>query len=776
MARLTDDEIRTLTDAEIQDATSFVSGDIARDRAKAEYYFLGLPKGDLSPPEIEGRSSVVDTTVRNTVLGMEAPLIKTFCGTENVVEFSETQPEDAEKAKLATEYLNYILRKKNPGFQIISTWIRDSLLQKVGFIKVWWDDSAIESTEEYRAQSPEQLAMLLDDDEIEVTAQKAYEDEEAAKAKQKQLEQMQAQIAQALQAVSNPANAGNGDPLAHAQQMQQQMEAFAAQPVPMLYDITVKRTKSGGRLCIENVPYDEMLVSRKCKRMDDDTFKAHRVIRTIGYLRAAGYKNVDDIESDESAWVTTEATERSQMSGGNQSMLNSGSLADPDMREVWITECYVKADIDGSGIAEWRKIVRAGKSLLENEPVDENPFVALHSIPLAHRFFGMSPADLAIPAQRLKTSLKRAALDNMYLQVNGRYFAVEGQVNLDDLLNSRPGGVVRIKNQGAVGRLDQGMGDIAGAMSMLENAEMDAEESTGWSRSSQGGNGLQLSQTATQSNIITNRADSRVEMISRTMAETGFTDLFRKMLRLVTQYQNKAEQAKLGGKWVSIDPREWTNQFDLDIHVGLGTGNKDQQVQHLMALSQQQQLGLQVGTTTPENVYHAQVKFAEALGFKNGGEQFFTDPQKIPPKQPPQDPAIVKAQLADQQHQRDVQLKAQQSQLEAQAKQAQAQMEAQLKQYEVQVQSEAQMQTDRARQENEAQMHALKVQYESELAQLKEHNRMQERAQELAFQQYKLDKEIDARIVIAQITAKQAADASLQAAEAESNKDMANDE
>jgi hypothetical protein len=727
MARLTDDEIRTLTDAEIQDATSFVSGDIARDRAKAEYYFLGLPKGDLSPPEIEGRSSVVDTTVRNTVLGMEAPLIKTFCGTENVVEFSETQPEDAEKAKLATEYLNYILRKKNPGFQIISTWIRDSLLQKVGFIKVWWDDSAIESTEEYRAQSPEQLAMLLDDDEIEVTAQKAYEDEEAAKAKQKQLDQIHQQIMQM-----------QGDP--QLMQVIAQYEQLEAQPVPMLYDITVKRTKSGGRLCIENVPYDEMLVSRKCKRMDDDTFKAHRVIRTIGYLRAAGYKNVGDITSDESAWVTTEATERSQTSGGNQSMLNSGSLADPDMREVWITECYVKADIDGSGIAEWRKIVRAGKSLLENEPVDENPFVALHSIPLAHRFFGMSPADLAIPAQRLKTSLKRAALDNMYLQVNGRYFAVEGQVNLDDLLNSRPGGVVRIKNQGAVGRLDQGMGDIAGAMAMLENAELDAEESTGWSRSSQGGNGLQLSQTATQSNIITNRADSRVEMISRTMAETGFTDLFRKMLRLVTQYQNKAEQAKLGGKWVSIDPREWTNQFDLDIHVGLGTGNKDQQVQHLMALSQQQQLGLQVGTTTPENVYHAQVKFAEALGFKNGGEQFFTDPSKMPPRPPPVDPNVVKAQTDQQKHQAELQFKMQQGQAD---REHAAQIE--------QIKAQMQIAVDRSRQEAEAQQHALKVQNEAELARMQEELRHVQENARIELERWKAQLASDTSIYIAQL-------------------------
>jgi hypothetical protein len=755
---LTEDELRTLTDAEIQDASAFCASEIAASRQKAEYYFLGLAKGDLAPPSIEGRSSVVDTTVRNTVLGMEGPLIKTFCGTENVVEFTETTPDDADKAKLATEYLNHILRKKNPGYQIISTWIRDALLQKVGFVKVWWDSSDIESTEEYRGQAPEQLAILLDDTEIEVTAQKSYEDAEAAKQKASTLQQMQAQLAQMAQAAAQDPNAAQ-----QLQQAQAQYQAFAAQPTPMLYDITVKRTKTGGRLCIENVPYDEMLISRNCKRLADDTFKGHKVRRTIGYLRAAGYSNVDALESDEAALVTPESTERSGVMGEDMSLRPGASAVDPDLREVWVTECYVKCDADGTGIPEWNKVVRSGKQLLERTKVDEHPFVALHSVPLAHRFFGLSLADLAMEHQRVKTSLHRAALDNIHLQVNGRHYAVKGKVNLDDLLSSRPGGVVRVDDPTAVGPLQQGMSDMSGAMAIMDRAEIDAEESTGWSRQSQGGNGLQLSQTATQSNIITNRADSRVEMISRTMAETGFTDLFRKMLRLVTQYQNKAEQAKLGGKWVSIDPREWTNQFDLTINVGLGTGNKDQQVQHLMALGAQQQFGLQVGTATPENVYNAQVKLTEALGYRNA-ELFFTDPKNVPPKPQQQDPAIVKAQLDDQAHQRETTLKAQQ-----------AQMDAENARFKAQVEAEAQIHIDQARQQAEAEKHAFKLRMEGELAAAKEQNRMAERAAELEFQRYKLDREIDARIVVAQITAKQAADTSLQAAENDANKDIADD-
>lgn len=733
---LTDEDLRVLTDAEIQDAASFVGGDISIARAKAESYFLGRATGDLAPPGIEGRSSVVDTTVRNTVLGMEAPLIKTFCGTENVVEFTETHPDDAEKAKLATEYLNYILRKKNHGYAIISTWIRDALLQKVGFIKVWWDDSAIESTEEYRGQSPEQLAMLLDDEEITVASQKSYPDEEAAEQKQKMLQQASAQLAQMQQSAQTNPQA--------AQQFQQaaaQFQQMQAQPPAMLYDITVKRKKTGGRLHIENVPYDEMLISRKCKRLDDDTFKAHRVIRTIGYLRAAGYANVDSIESDDAALVTSESNERNQQSGGNQSMLNQGTAADPDQREVWVTECYVKCDADGTGIAEWNKIVRAGRQLLERTVVDEHPFVALQSIPLAHRFFGLSPADLAIEHQKIKTSLLRANLDNIYLQVNGRTFAVEGQVNLDDLLNSRPGGMVRIKQPGAVGPLQQGMGDMGGAMAFLERIDMDAEDAIGFGRRSNG-SAVNLTNTATQANIITNSEDARTDMIARTFAETGFTDLFRKMLRLVTQHQNKEEQAKLSGKWVAVDPREWTNGFDLTINVGLGTGNKDQQIQHLMALFGQQQFGLQVGTATPENVFNAQKKFAEALGYRNA-DLFFTDPKDAPQHQPPPDPNIVKAQADQQKHMAELQFKTQQGQAD---REHAAQIE--------QIKAAMQMQVDRNRQEAEAHQHALKVQYDSELAQMQEANRHTQEAERLELERWKAQLASDTAIYIAEMNNK----------------------
>ncbi|HEX7644844.1 MAG TPA: hypothetical protein VF472_21800 [Burkholderiaceae bacterium] len=774
MAGLTDDQLKAITDTEMRQAVGYWGGKLEDMRRKNEYYFLGLAKGDLSPPEIEGRSRVVDTTVRNTVLGMMAPLVKTFCGSENVVEFGPTTAGDDDKAQEATDYLYYLLMKKNPGYTIISTWIQDALTQKNGIIKVWWDDSLIETREQYNGQTPVDLALILDDPEIEPIEKTEYEDPEAAKQKAQLLQQMEAQLQQ-LQAVAaqqpgqpatpdGPQGLGQPAQLSPAeqqlQQAQQQYEQFKAQPPAMLYDITVKRKKSGGRLRIENVPPEEFLISRRAKTIADTPFCGHRVSRTISDLKSMGYKNVEQITTDDDhgSVLNAEAIERASYDDADPYSAIEQNSFDPSQRRVWLTECYLKADVDGDGIAEWRKVVRAGNQILDNEECDGPPFVSICPLPLPHRFFGLCPADLAMEAQRIQTSLLRAQLDNVYLQVNGRYFAVEGKVNLDDLLTSRPGGVVRVKDPGAVGRLDQGVADSGNAMQMLEWFENYAEESTGWTRQSQGGNGLQLNQTATQSNIITNRADSRVEIISRTFAETGFTDLFKLMLKLVCQHQNRAEMMKLGDKWVEIDPREWTNQFDLTINVGLGTGNKDQLVQHLMALQQVQAHGMQIGIATPENIYHSATKLSNALGFKNAN-LFFTDPTappdpNSPPPPPKPDPEMVKIQAQAQATQQQIQLKAQ---LDQQAEQARQQFEAakiQLQQQADQQKAHLDLLVAQAQQRYQGEQAAQENELEARRELLKQQHEAMLKEMELAYKRWSDELKAATAIAQAQIAAK----------------------
>jgi hypothetical protein len=749
--KITEDQLLAMIDSEVTQAYGYGDGRLEQLRRRNDYYFMGEAKEELAPPEIAGRSRVVDTTVRNTVLGMEGPLMKTFYGSDNIFEFEETKPGLEQQAKTISEYVNYIYRKKNNGYVNTNTWIREALNIKVGILKVWWDPTSVEAREEYTGMTIEQLAMLMDDPEVTLVDQRSYPDEDAQRQKQKALEQMAAQLQQLQAAAQQDPNAAQAYQQAVAQYQQAE-----AQPVPELFDVTMKRVKSHGKLCIEPVPPEEFLISKRAKSIATAPWCGHRFQRTVAKLRETyGDKVPDDISSDDNgAEFSSERTQREEYLQSVLFNQNDMLSSDPEQREVWVIESYMQVDWDGDGIAEWRKIVKCGRTILANDEFDEPPFVALGSILLPHLFYGLCPADLAIEPQKIKTSLKRGQLDNIYMQVNGRTVAVENQVNLDDLLSNVPGGVVRAKSLNAVQPLQQGIGDIAGSIQLMQIFDDDGQESTGWTRRSQGGNGLQLQQTATQANIVTNREDMRVESISRYMAETGFTELGNMILKLVCKYQKKAEMVKLSGGWQMVDPREWTNQFNLTINVGLGTGNKDQLVQHLMLMGQKQAEGLALGVATPQNIYALDQKLANALGFKNG-DQFFTDPAKNPPPPGPQDPSIQVEQMRQQGQMQKIQAEAQQAE-------AERQHNAEMEQLRLRVEAEARMQIDINKQQAEAEQKALEAQNEAQLDALRqqfEHEReMAKLANEAAqreLDRYKIDQDNATKVLVAQIQAQQ---------------------
>jgi hypothetical protein len=732
---MSEDELRALTDSELRNAVGYYGGKLAEQRRKAEIYYLGEAKGDLMPPEVEGRSSVVSTDVRNTIEAMLPQLMVKFVGGDSVVEFEAQKPGDEETAKQVTDYINYIFFKKNPGHEITYTMFKDALLQKRGIVKVWWDDRHEETKEEYKGLSDVELSELLDDEEITPVTHTTYVDEEDQEQRQKALEQLQSQLQQAAMQPPPQVPPGQPAPPHPAQQIQDQMQHIMSLPPVMLHDIEVKREKSAGKVTIENVPPEEFLISRKAKSIETASFVGHRVARTMSDLKSMGYKNLDQISSDDgAATMNAERVERLSYDD-EQAYLNiDNNSADESQRQVWVTECYVRCDFDGDGISELRKVVRAGNQILENEVVDVVPFASVCPVPMPHKFFGLSIADLSFESQKTKTSILRAQLDNMYLQVNGRYFAVEGQVNLDDLLTSRPGGIVRMKQAGMAGRLDQGSMDGSGQM-MMEYMENFLQESTGWTRQSQGNSAGKLQGTATGMNIVTNKDDMRLDLIARHFA-TGFTDMFKLILKLVCQHQQAEAEIKLNGQWLNINPTEWRNQFDVSINVGLGVGNKDQRIQHLMALRQQQDVGMNFGVATPMNVFNANVEIARELGYKNA-DKFFTDPVKNPPPKNP-DPEQMKAQaqipLIQAKAQADAQLKQMELQAAGQHKQIDAQAQAQVEA----AKQNAQMQIEQAKLQMQLQIETQKMQMQAEVdrnrqqVEMLQHNAKAEKEAQLA--------------------------------------------
>jgi hypothetical protein len=369
------------------------------------------------------------------------------------------------------------------------------------------------------------------------------------------------------------------------------------------------------------------------------------------------------------------------------------------MQDVEVMECYIKVDFDGDGIAELRKVTYAGKDILDNEEVDFVPFCSICPIPMPHKFFGQSLADRATDLQLIKSTVTRQILDNMYMVNSPRMAAVEGQVNLDDLLTVTANGVIRVKNPNALNPVIVPP-TAAQSFPLLQYLDQVQAKRTGVNEMSQGldANILQNT-TATAVAMVQNAAAGKVEMIARIFAETGIKDLFEKMLHLLCKYQDKARIIRLRGRYVAIDPREWENGFDLSINVGLGTGDKQQQMAMIAAVMQKQEQILQTQGFNNPLVTITQYRqtlgrFIEAAGFKDSQEFFKEIPPELEqaianpqPQQAPVDPAVqaymaqaqAQMQIDQAKAQQEMQLAQQKAQSDIELQMAKAQAEIQLK-------------------------------------------------------------------------------------------------
>lgn len=398
--------------------------------------------------------------------------------------------------------------------------------------------------------------------------------------------------------------------------------------------------------------------------------------------------------------------------------------SDGELERYLCSECYIKLDQDNDGIPEWRRVFMIGSTIKEDEKVDDHPFVFFCPNPMPHVFFGECPADQALQPQRLRTSLMRAVADNVYLSVNQRTGIVEGQVNLDDLLNNRPGGVVRMKSLNALQPIPQGGLDQS-AWQFVEWGEQWREQRTGFTRYSQGLSPDALNPTATGVSLITEKADQRMELMARVAAES-VRQLFEKMLKCVCRYQNKAEQVELFKQWMTIDPREWVDGYHIHINVGLGTGSKDKLSAVMSQIFQMQGPLVQGGAIPPQAAILAARKFAEGAGITTP-EQYFPDAQ--PPKEPPPPPQVMIKQM-------ELQADAQKFQAESQLTMQRESLQAQAKQRETQMQLELQAAND----QRDAERELMKAQYEAQLA-----------AQQLELDRYKTDADNRTKIEVALI-------------------------
>ena len=325
------------------------------------------------------------------------------------------------------------------------------------------------------------------------------------------------------------------------------------------------------------------------------------------------------------------------------------SSTDTSTEKVLVYESYVKYDYDEDGIAELRKIVSAGADghhILSNMPCDSVPFVTITPIPMPHRFYGRSISELVEDVQLMKSTVMRQLLDNMYLTNNNRVAVMDGMVNMDDLLTTRPGGIVRTKQPpNQVMQPLQAQPISQQAFPLLNYLDSVREGRTGVSKEAQGLSPDTLNaKTATGVNALMQQTQMRSELIARVFAETGVKDLFKKIFELMVKYQDKEKIIMMSNQYIPVRPTEWKDRFNISIVVGLGTGSKDQQTIMLNSILERQLQAFQIqgGKEMPmvnlKNMYNTLTKMVENAGLKNV-ETYFVDPdvgkQMMPPPQPP---------------------------------------------------------------------------------------------------------------------------------------------
>lgn len=598
--RLSDREIQALCDQQISTASGWYSGELADERATAMELYLGEPLGD----EVEGRSQVRTREVLDTVESVLPSLMRIFADAENIVAFEPVGPEDEETAQQESDVIQRVFWKDNRGFHNLYAFLKDGLVSKTGVLKVYWDDTSEREREEYRGLDDTELTILLSDPSAEIEIQ-AY----------------------------SPRDDG-------------------------LHDIVILATRSDGRCVIEPCPPEEFGVDRDARSIypEDATFCYHRVRKTKSDLVEMGFDRamVQDLPTSDDV-ETQERLSRRNLDD-EQEFYRSGEHW--SMHRVWVSECYVRVDRDGDGIAELLKVTlsgaesgySSGSTLLDIEEIDRVPFVTWSPVLLTHKFYGLSMADLTADLQEIKTSLVRQMLDSTYQSNNGRLMVNEN-VHLDDLLTSRPGGIGRTKGK------DPPSNHFAPipqqplppqSFEMLEYLDDMRQRRTGVGEEvgALDSNALANVNTGVAA-LAYDAARSRIELIARLCAEVGLRPLFLRMHELMRKNSksSKGIAIKLRNGWATVKPQDWRERNDMTVKVGVGRASRERRLIALADVMEKQATAIQGGglnvVLTAEHAYRAVSDYTRELGLEES--LYWMDPRQAPPQQ--QGPDYNAAQL-----------------------------------------------------------------------------------------------------------------------------------
>lgn len=620
MAHKTKKEILDIITFELQ--MSYGGDTLATSLKESLGLYLGVPNGK----EVEGRSTVTSTDVADAIEWMMPQIMKSFTQNNEVVVFDPVHEGDEKQAEMESEYVYEILMKQNDGFIILHQFVKDALMQKNGILKVYYSETTKHKISNWTGITQDQFEQLVGHDEVELLEHSDYIDQVATIEKQQVIKHQVQQLEMMQQQAQQP------EQLQQIQMQLSQLAQDAATPVT-LHDVKVSVKRKQGQIYVDPVPREEFRVNsnHNSLSLENARFTAHETQKPIWeVIQEYGISEKDAEDLPEK--INYPSDYRFALQDENL-FYPSTSSEDEEDKQVAVIECYLNIDIDNVGIPKYMKITVAGEwdnpsEILWVEELDMCPWVATTAFIMSHKFEGLSVTDRLKEIQDQKTTLWRNMFDNMYLQNNQRNKVIENQVNMDDLLVSRPGGVVRVKRMDALEPLatPQLGQDAYNMMEYLDRVragrvgvDPDGNASPQDIGDRVGSEGVDR---------LLNAKEELVGLVVRVIAETGVKPLCLKIRDLAVKNLNAVHDFKFRGVWQKVNPSQWLDRSHCTVRVGTGTGHHQGQITALtQVLEIQEKIHAAPGQALVDEVrtFNALDDFCKFSGL-NGATRYFIDP------------------------------------------------------------------------------------------------------------------------------------------------------
>ncbi len=567
-----------------------------------DYYNGDLPAppgDDEGGPPVE-YADYVSREVQNAIEATIAEIMPGFYGDQPVT-FVPLGPHDEGQAMAETRVVNHVVMTTNRGYMSLQRAFKDALLAGSGFTKAYWSDKREISLRRIPNVPVESLATLLESGQVK-------------------------------------AGTANDDGT---------------------YTVDIAEERIGGPT-VEWLPSEQVIVNPDHNDVSLDTarFVCHARNVTASDIVAFGLPKelVDELAGDPDVDFVT--------SGLNYNI--DTISGDDSTRPIAIRECYYRVDMDGDGIAELRRIITAGGAdgtdrIISEEPWPEQPIAHGVAYFNPRGWRGLSLTDRLKGVQDYKSDLMRQIMDAGWRNLNQRLLVLERMVNMDDLMGSRRGGTIRVKDINAI----QDLPNVQVAHQSFQLLEVMNQ-----SRRESGGGAID---TAPQSQEIgvdsahgLERIMSAIEqtgaMAAKNLAETLVASIYIKVHALLRRHWPGIIQARNGGTWIEQVPHNWVGRDCAEVTVGLSTGTRLRQAGNIAQIIQQQDSdaakGLDGILVDANRMYAARVDFSRLVGV-NYPDKYWIDPQSEESKAAAENKAKMaaeqsKAAQAEQEAQRNL--------------------------------------------------------------------------------------------------------------------------